>query len=208
MAELQTKIAAADAKIKVLKSDAGPQGDGMSEYYEANMEDNVELIDTSALEFAPVTTLPKTPLQRVVSHVQSNPRAATSSSSLQSETSDDSHEVLGLMVQKQKEITDLMIRQQNLSLLPKREVPVFDGDPLSYQSFIHAFKYLIEDKTNSHQDRIYFLEQFTAGQARDLVRSCLHMDPRRGYTESRFKVQGSCLFVTYTIIQGIISSEM
>ncbi len=24
----------------------------------------------------------------------------------------------------------------------------------------------------------------------------------------RFKVQGSCLFVTYTIIQGIISSEM
>ncbi len=25
---------------------------------------------------------------------------------------------------------------------------------------------------------------------------------------SRFKVQGSCLFVTYTIIQGIISSEM
>ncbi len=25
---------------------------------------------------------------------------------------------------------------------------------------------------------------------------------------TRFKVQGSCLFVTYTIIQGIISSEM
>ncbi len=187
MAELQTKIAAADAKIKVLKSDAGPEGDGMSEYYEANKEDNDKptLIDTSALEFAPVTTLPKTPLQRVVSHVQSNPRTATSSSSLKSETSDDSHEVLGLMVQKQKEITDLMIRQQNLSLLPKREVPVFDGDPLSYQSFIHAFKYLIEDKTNSHQDRIYFLEQFTAGQARDLVRSCLHMDPRRGYTEAQ-----------------------
>ncbi len=28
------------------------------------------------------------------------------------------------------------------------------------------------------------------------------------YQGSRFKVQGSCLFVTYTIIQGIISSEM
>ncbi len=26
--------------------------------------------------------------------------------------------------------------------------------------------------------------------------------------DSRFKVQGSLLFVTYTIIQGIISSEM
>ncbi len=28
------------------------------------------------------------------------------------------------------------------------------------------------------------------------------------YNDSRFKVQGSLLFVTYTIIQGIISSEM
>ncbi len=30
----------------------------------------------------------------------------------------------------------------------------------------------------------------------------------RGFQGSRFKVQGSLLFVTYTIIQGIISSEM
>ena len=77
-----------------------------------------------------------------------------------------------------------MIMQQNLSLLPKREVPVFKGDPLSYQPFMHAFKYLTEDKTSSSQDRLYFLEQFTAGQARDLVRSCMHMDERRGYSEA------------------------
>lgn len=89
------------------------------------------------------------------------------------------------MVQKQKEMTDLMIVQQNLSLLPKREAPVFDGDPLSYQSFIHAFKYLIKDKTSSSQDRLYFFEQFTAGQIRDLVHSCLHREPRRGYTEAQ-----------------------
>ncbi len=30
----------------------------------------------------------------------------------------------------------------------------------------------------------------------------------RSFQGSRFKVQGSLLFVTYTIIQGIISSEM
>lgn len=110
---------------------------------------------------------------------------AASSSSPQLEVSNGSHKGLSLMVQRQKEMTDLMIMQQHLSLLPKREVPVFDGDPLSYQSFFHAFKYLIEDKTSSSQDRLYFLEQFTAGQARDLVRSCLHMEAGRGYTEAQ-----------------------
>ncbi|KAL0151450.1 hypothetical protein M9458_053236 [Cirrhinus mrigala] len=182
MAELQTQIAAADAKIKVLKTDAESQSDVMIDSLEANKEEHV------ALEFAPVTTVPKTPLQRVVSHVQSNPKAtssSSSSSSSQSKTNNHSHQDLSLMVQKQKEMTDLMIMQQNLSLLPKREVPVFNGDPLSYQSFIYAFKYLIEDKTSSSQARLYFLEQFTAGPARDLVRSCLHMEPHRGYTEAQ-----------------------
>ena len=32
---------------------------------------------------------------------------------------------------------------------------------------------------------MYYLEQFTIGQARDLVRSCLHMDAQQGYTEAR-----------------------
>ena len=73
---------------------------------------------------------------------------------------------------------------KNRSLLSKREVPVFKGDPLSYQPFRHAFKNLIEDKTSSSQDRLYYLEQFTAGQARDLVRSCMHMEARRGYPEA------------------------
>lgn len=43
---------------------------------------------------------------------------------------------------------------------------------------------MIEDKTSSFQDRLYFLEQFTSGQAKDLVRSCMHMDPHKGYTKA------------------------
>lgn len=200
-AELRTQMAEADAKIKVLTNNAESQGDVMNDYYDANMEDNVEptFVDASAIEFAPVTAVPKTPLQRAVSHVHRSSRvaaaaspsrssrvaAATSPSSPQLEVSDSSNRGLSLMAQRQKEMTDLMIKQEHFSLLPKREVPVFDGDPLSYQSFFHAFKYLIEDKTSSSQDRLYFLEQFTAGQARDLVRSCLHMEAHRGYTEAQ-----------------------
>lgn len=78
-----------------------------------------------------------------------------------------------------------MVRQQNLSLLPKKDVPVFNGDPLSFQPFILAFEHSIENNTSNCRDRLYFLEQFTEGQAKDVVRSCMHMDARRGYAEAK-----------------------
>lgn len=61
MTELQTQIAAADAKIRVLKTDAESQCDVTIYSFEANKEKYIEptLTDTSALEFAPVTTVPK-----------------------------------------------------------------------------------------------------------------------------------------------------
>ncbi|KAK0154050.1 hypothetical protein N1851_003872 [Merluccius polli] len=159
----------------------------MNEYYEeASKPVGPTFTETSALEFIQVAAVPKTPLQRAVGHFHSSSQRATNASSPQLEIHETSasHDNLGTLVQTQKEIADLVIMQQNLSLLPKREVPVYDGNPLSYQYFMHAFKYLIEDKTNSCQDRLYFLEQFTSGQAKDLVRSCLHMDARRGYSEA------------------------
>ena len=95
-------------------------------------------------------------------------RGATTSSSPQADASNDPTGDHHAMLQRQKGLMDLMTRQQNLSLLPKREVPVFDRDSLSFQSFINAFRHLIEDNTSSCQDRLYYLEQFTTGQARDL----------------------------------------
>ena len=92
------------------------------------------------------------------------------------------HDNLDVVIQRQSDIAELIVSQQNLSLLPAREISVFDGNPLSYQSFIHAFEHLIEDKTKYNQDRLYYLEQFTSGLPRDLVHSCLHMDGSRGYS--------------------------
>ena len=183
--EVQVMIAAADARIKVLSD----SGDAMNEYLEATRHDFTEptLPDASAIEFAPLAAVPKTPLQMAVRHIHGGPssQASVPPASSSSPQVQSSHDVDFQMLQTQKQLIDVMIMQQNISLLPKREVPVFDGDPLSFQSFIHAFKYLIEDKSDSCQDRLYFLEQFTAGQAKDLVRSCMHMDSRRGYTEAR-----------------------
>lgn len=52
------------------------------------------------------------------------------------------------------------------TLLPTRGLPVFDGDPLHYRSFIKAFQHGIECKTDTMQDRLYYLAQYKSGQPR------------------------------------------
>ncbi|KAK0142969.1 T-complex protein 11-like protein 1 [Merluccius polli] len=61
-------------------------------------------------------------------------------------------------------ITELLVKQQQLSQLPTKDIPVFKGDALQYKSFIRAFEHAIDQKTDSDQDKLYFLEQFTAGE--------------------------------------------
>lgn len=81
--------------------------------------------------------------------------------------------------------TEMLLKQQQKILLPKTEVKVFRGDPLDYKLFTSAFDHIIASKTDSDQDRLYYLEQFTSGESQDIVRSCLHMDPVKGYKRAR-----------------------
>lgn len=89
------------------------------------------------------------------------------------------------IMQKQNEITALLVQQQQSGTLPQRDIPVFDGNPLQYRTFIRAFEHGIEDKTKNNRDCLYFLEQHTRGQPRDLVHSCHHMDAQRGHLQAK-----------------------
>lgn len=71
---------------------------------------------------------------------------------------------LSNIIRRQTDLADLLVIQQKESKLPKREVLVFGGDPLAFRPFMKAFEHIIEDKTNSDEDRLYFLEQYTVGQ--------------------------------------------
>ena len=93
------------------------------------------------------------------------------------------------IIRKPNDITELMVIQLQHSRLPTREIPVFNGDPLQYRPFIKAFEHGIEAKTESCQDRLYYFEQYTIGQPRELVRSCLHMDPARGYKHAKQQLE-------------------
>ena len=82
----------------------------------------------------------------------------------------------------------LLQRQQaniNALSLPQHDLPLFDGDPTKYCDFIRSFENLIENKTSSPSARLYYLVQYTTGQVRELMRSCLPMRDDEGYREAR-----------------------
>ena len=76
-------------------------------------------------------------------------------------------------------------RQALRGALPPAEVPRFSGVVTEYQSFIRAFEARIVCRTEDPAERLYYLEQYVTGKAKDLVKGCMHLPPARGYDEAR-----------------------
>ena len=92
----------------------------------------------------------------------------------QVEVVDNSNNLLSLMA-RQTEISALMA-QHNISHFPKREIQVFDGDPLQYHAFIRAFLCNVEERTGDAGDCLHFLAQYTRREHESLceaVNKCL-----------------------------------
>lgn len=112
------------------------------------------------------------------------------------------------VLERQNEITSLLVNQQSLSSLPRRDIPIFDGDPLQYKTFMGTFEHSIEAKTHSAKDCLYFLEQYTRGHPQELVRSCIHMPNDSGYIKAKFLLQehfGSSMKITFAYMSKVFS---
>ena len=86
---------------------------------------------------------------------------------------------------KQAELSEMIVTQQARSLLPSHKPPTFSGDVMSYPAFITAFETLIESKVDDSNERLYFLDQYTSGKAKELIKGCLQMKGEDSYKEAR-----------------------
>ena len=109
--------------------------------------------------------------------VSSSPSQGSSESGL----SDQAYQILA----QQNRVMEEFVKQQQRNSLPRRQVPVFDGNPLQYCTFIRAFDTVIEPREPDYAGRLYYLEQHTSGRPQEIVRSCLYMAPKEGYTKAR-----------------------
>jgi len=84
------------------------------------------------------------------------------------------------------ELTQLLIKQQVRASLPAQQIQVFNGDPLQFTTFMKSFEYGVENKVVDGRDRLNYLWQYTVGEPRTLVNSCLYyQDPEEGYIKAK-----------------------
>ena len=98
----------------------------------------------------------------------------------------------------------------NLLSLPKVELEVFKGDPLQYHTFIKAFQLSVEKCCADPDAKLTRLLQYTAGDAKEAIRSSIFLGGERGYKHALETLQnlyGSPHRVTQDIIKTLRSSK-
>ncbi|KAK4326945.1 hypothetical protein Pmani_002549 [Petrolisthes manimaculis] len=90
---------------------------------------------------------------------------------------------------EENNLMDTLISYNLKSLMPKAEVQKFNGDVTQYRSFIRSFESIISSRLTDEEEKLFYLEQYTSGQPRDIVQACLHMPPGTGYQEARRLLQ-------------------
>ena len=73
---------------------------------------------------------------------------------------------------KQAELSEMIVTKQARSIIPSHKPPTFFGD---VTTFITAFETLIEYKLDDSSERLCFLDQYTSGKAKELIKGCLRM---------------------------------
>jgi len=167
--DLQTELAAANGRINVLSMGSrhtSRASDGMSSYFRYP----TARLNLHATEFSPhqaQTSIPGQNIQTQQGHVNITPSVINNGN------------------QGGRNDITAMLAQHLTSTLPPRDIPVYDGDPLQFEAFIRAFERGVERKTDDESDCLHYLEQYTRGQPKDLVRSCQHLPPAQGYQRAK-----------------------
>jgi hypothetical protein len=190
--DVETAITESTAKLLVLKEYDNTDNmydDGINSYLDKKMR------TAATIEHhAPDVKLKLTSSFRVIQDNSASHRPTRHRSYVQvkkennnnTSTSSDGKQVeLGKVILNQRDITMMLVTQQRLANPSKREVPEFSGDPFEFLPFLKAFEHIIHSSTDNDEDRLYYLEQFTSGEPRELVRSCQHMSAQQGYNEAR-----------------------
>ena len=125
-------------------------------------------------------------LPRPVQYTMLNPSAPEFSlksqlDSRQNVSSGSFQEVLN----KQNQLTEMIVEQHQQSLLPPLTISKFTGDHLEYDTFIRSFESQIESKLKSNDVRLRYLDQYLDGEPKELIKGCLHLGNTHGFPEAK-----------------------
>ena len=68
---------------------------------------------------------------------------------------------------------------------PDVSIDTFNGDPLEFKYFMTTFEEVIESKIDDARGRLTRLIQYTSGEAKDLVKGCVYLEPKDGFKKAK-----------------------
>ena len=82
-------------------------------------------------------------------------------------------------------LADLITQRHARELLPLPEPETFKGDLLHYPSWKKSFDAIVERRTDSPSQRLYYLGRYTSGEAKDAISGLLTLESDDAYREAR-----------------------
>ena len=92
--------------------------------------------------------------------------------------SNQSNEMLYHLLEKQGEY----LRQQGL---PHVTPDIYTGDSLKYKMFMTLFDMTVDSKISSPKEKLAILIEYTGGEPKNLIETCLYQPPETGYRRAR-----------------------
>ena len=81
-------------------------------------------------------------------------------------------------------LNELMIQTIKLQSAPGVEIEAFKGDPLEYYYFMENFQDAVENLVDNPKQRLVRLLKYTEGDAKELIKHCVHEDAEICYKEA------------------------
>ena len=75
-----------------------------------------------------------------------------------------------------------LLNQQNA---PELDTDTFDGIPMEFHYFMTIFHEVVERKVDDARGRLTRLIKFTKGEAKEMVKTCIHLPPEVGFKTAK-----------------------
>ena len=82
---------------------------------------------------------------------------------------------------RKKGVTEMICKLLQKQGVPDVNVDTFSSHPAEYRYFHSIFREVVEIKLKDPMSRLTILIRFTEGEAKDLIKYCIHLPSDKGY---------------------------
>ena len=122
--------------------------------------------------------------QNKVNHGFPSQQRPTVDSQVDQFQTDVKHQIWSQELSAAQSMAECTKKLIELQLAPNADIDVYSGDPLNFHYFRASFKEAVERRIPDERGRFIRLLKFTSGEAKDLIKDCIHLSEESCFTKA------------------------